>query len=233
MRTMTPEHLAPAAAWTVVLPVKGGPTAKSRLQHPRRPHLARAFALDAVTAVLSCASVATTVVVTGDRETAAAHAPLGAQVVVDPGAGLAGALQAGYRAADPDRPCALLLADLPSLRPLDLVRALTACEAVLRAGAAQATVPDADGSGTVLLAALRPSLLRPRFGAGSAAAHAAEAHVVADAPARLRRDVDTDEHLAEALALGVGAATAAVLAGSGQPRSTMAPREASFSPKCS
>ena len=98
-------------------------------------------------------------------------------------------------------------------------------------------MPDADGTGTVLLAAASPGALRPRFGPGSAAAHAREAVVLADAPVRLRRDVDTAAHLDEAVAHGVGPRTAAVLAavaGAGsrpQPRSTMAPSAASFSPK--
>lgn len=217
MSTMAPEDLTPASAgtgprWTVVLPVKGGPDAKSRLRHPARARLARAFALDATAAVLACPTVAAVVVVTADDAVAADHAALGARVVADPGTGLAAALAAGTAAAAPDAPCALLLADLPALRPAELGRTLATAAAVLAARAAQAVVPDADGTGTVMLAAARPAALRPRFGPGSAAAHARDAVVLPDAPAGLRRDVDTDAHLAAAVVLGVGPRTAAALA---------------------
>ena len=223
-----------SAGWTVVLPVKGGPGAKSRLGHPARADLAGAVALDTVAAVLACPRVSRVLVVTADGRVAADHAALGAIVVVDPGGGLAGALTAGANAARTvagrtvaarivadvevvgwPGPCALLLADLPSLRPEDVSVVLDACERLLGAGARQVTVPDADGTGTVLLAAGSASALRPRFGPGSAAAHAAEALVVPGAPVRMRRDVDTAEHLADAVRLGVGPRTAAVLAATG------------------
>ncbi len=229
------------ARWSVVLPVKGGAGAKSRLVHPKRVELSRAFALDAVHAVLGSPTVARVLVVTGDAQITAAHLALGADIVVDPGTGLQAALQAGAAAAAPDAPCALLLADLPALRAEDVDVALRACAEVLAdAGVEQVTVPDADGDGTVLLAAWRPVLLRPAFGPGSAAAHARMALVLHDAPARLRRDVDEEQHLRQVMLLGVGPRTAAVLrsgparrdAGpTAQVRSTIAPSEASLSPK--
>lgn len=198
--------------WTVVLPVKGGPSAKTRLGHPARAHLARAFALDAVAAVLACPAVAQVLVVTADDALADAHEALGARIVPDPGGGLHAALGAGRHAADPQAPCALLLADLPCLRADDLDRALTACTDLLAAGATQVTVPDADGGGTVLLAAATPTALRPAFGDGSARAHGLTSHVLVDVPDGVRRDVDTEPHLEAALGLGVGPRTAAVLA---------------------
>ena len=210
----SPDLATPPGGWTVVLPVKGGPGAKSRLGHPARADLAGAVALDTVAAVLACPHVSRVLVVTADTQVAAAHAALGALVVHDPGGGLAGALAAGAAAAPASR-CALLLADLPSLRPEDVSVVLDACERLLDAGARQVTVPDADGTGTVLLAAGSASALRPRFGPGSAAAHAADAVVVPGAPVRVRRDVDTAEHLAGAVRLGVGPRTAAVLAATG------------------
>lgn len=207
----------PLGRWTVVLPVKGGPGAKTRLGHPARTDLAGAVALDTVAAVLACPLVSRVLVVTADAQVAVAHGALGAQVVPDPGDGLTTALAAGAAAAAvagaaTDSPCALLLADLPSLRPEDLGDALAACAGLLAAGVQQVTVPDADGTGTVLLAAGSAAALRPRFGPGSAAAHAVEAAVLTAAPERVRRDVDTAEHLADAVRLGVGPRTAAVLA---------------------
>lgn len=229
MASPTPDDLP--AGWTVVLPVKGGPEAKSRLDHPGRAALARAVALDAVAAVVSCPRVARVLVVTADPVVAAEHGALGADVVVEPREGLAAALEAGLAAArqrDPLAPCALLLADLPSLRPDELAAALDACAGLLSDGAAQVVVPDADGTGTVLLAAARPEALRPRFGARSALAHARTSTVLTAVGAGVRRDVDTVAHLHEAVGHGVGPRTAEVLAG--QPRSTMAPSDASLSP---
>ena len=52
--------------------------------------------------------------------------------------------------------------------------------------------------------------LRPQFGVGSAAAHAASGAAALVADAALRTDVDTVEDLLAALALGVGAATASL-----------------------
>lgn len=239
-RVSTPRPTPGAVGgWTVVLPVKGGPAAKSRLDHPARDVLARAMALDAVEAVLACDRVGLVLVVTADPGTAAAHSALGAQVVADPGGGLDDAVAAGLAAAvgqAPHRPCALLLADLPALQPADMAVALDACGRLLGRDAPsadhQVTVPDADGTGTVLLAAAGPARLRPRFGTGSAAAHAADALVLTGAPDRLRRDVDTSAHLVEAVRLGVGPRTARALADvRPQARSTIAPSAASFSPK--
>ncbi|WP_336923012.1 2-phospho-L-lactate guanylyltransferase [Aquipuribacter sp. SD81] len=239
---------APAATahpgWTVVLPVKGGPGAKSRLVPPgpaRRADLARAVALDTVAAVLACRApdgpVADVVVVTADEPTAREHAALGARVVRDPGSGLDAAVLAGAATARPDRPCAVLLADLPSLRPDELVETLAGCARLLAGGAGQVVVPDADGTGTSLLAASRPQSLRPSFGAGSAARHEAlGARRLREAPWGVRHDVDTLAQLTELLEHGTGARTteaAGALRGAAQPRSTIAPSAASLSPKCS
>ena len=65
----------------------------------------------------------------------------------------------------------------------------------------------------MLLATRSLRRLVPRFGAGSAAAHEREGAVCLDLPLpSLRRDVDDEESLREALLLGVGRQTAALLA---------------------
>jgi 2-phospho-L-lactate guanylyltransferase len=73
-------------------------------------------------------------------------------------------------------------------------------------------VPDAEGTGTVLLTATPGHLLAPSFGAGSAARHATGATLLTPDLPRLRQDVDDVGSLAEAVQLGVGRHTAAVLA---------------------
>ena len=207
-----PHRPGPPGQWRVLLPVKGTAGAKSRLDVApgvSRTDLARAMALDAVTAVLACPEVAEVLVVTSDPMTADAVLRAGAEVEPDPGSGLGAAIDHGVAvlAARGDGPLAVLLADLPALRPDDLTAALTACAAY-----PSAYVPDAEGSGTVLLAAVRPDRLRPSFGAGSAARHDRVAHRLDLDRPRLRRDVDVQDSLRAAIALGVGPRTSAALA---------------------
>jgi 2-phospho-L-lactate guanylyltransferase len=202
----------------LVLPVKGGPQAKSRLGAP--PALAAAIALDCLDAVLACAAVGTCVVVSADVATQRSARLAGATVVPEsrPGSGLVAAIADGLAAASRRpwcaRPAAVLLADLPALRSEDLQTALEAARSVLDGdGAPMAVVPDADGTGTVLLAARTPARLDPAFGPGSFAEHRRRGAVPLPLDlARLRRDVDTPGDLDAALALGVGPRTTSALA---------------------
>ena len=208
--------------WRVVVPVKGTAAAKSRLSlvaGRRRYDLAVALALDTIAAAADTPGVRL-VVVTSDGLIAAEAEGLGAAVVPDPGTGLGAAIDAGVEQAARDGTAgvAVLLGDLPALRPADLAAALAACR---RAGTA--FVPDADGDGTVLLAATEPAWLRPAFGPGSAHAHAAHAaRLDLDLP-RLRRDADVAADLARAARLGVGARTAALLRAAPDLMDTAAP----------
>jgi 2-phospho-L-lactate guanylyltransferase len=205
-------------SWTLVLPVKGGPRAKTRLGAP--PSVAAALALDCLDAVLACDAVRNCVVVSADRATQRSARLAGAKVVTEsrPGSGLIAAVADGLAATSRrpwcGRPAAVLLADLPALRPEDLRAALDAARTALHGGRApMAAVPDADGTGTVLLAARTPARLDPAFGPDSFAEHLRRGAVPLplDLP-RLRRDVDTPGDLDAALALGVGPRTASALA---------------------
>ncbi|WP_151525128.1 2-phospho-L-lactate guanylyltransferase [Serinicoccus kebangsaanensis] len=198
--------------WRLVVPIQDADRAKSRLVAPHGVHradLARAIGMDTVAAVCAALPPASVTVVTSDPGAAAWAGQLGARAVPDPGSGLNAAIRAGLEdAAEQGPPAsgwAVLLGDLPCLRPEDLGRALA------RAGAHErAVVPDADGSGTVLLTSTA-GIPEPRFGAGSAARHGVDATVLdLDLP-RLRRDVDTADDLALALRLRVGPRTTAVL----------------------
>jgi 2-phospho-L-lactate guanylyltransferase len=66
-----------------------------------------------------------------------------------------------------------------------------------------------------MLTALPGTDLEPRFGPDSLTRHRDGGAVVISSPELVRaaRDVDTASHLAEAVALGVGSATAKVLEG--------------------
>lgn len=170
--------------WTIVIPVKGTPSAKSRLGGD--PELALAIALDTVSAALAVGNVIVVTPLGGPFE------DLGARVVADPGSGLNGAIAAGI-AEGGTGPVAALLGDVPAMRSEELADALEAAERHPRS-----FVPDADADGTVLIAALRASDLQPAFGLDSRARHLAAGYVELDFPADsgLRRDVDTPAQLA-------------------------------------
>lgn len=205
--------------WRLVVPVKQADQAKTRLHAPAplaRPDLARAIALDTLEAVCRALPPADVLAVTSDEVVAPGAAALGARVVPDPGAGLNAAVRAGIRAAlcpavtagTPPPGVAVLLGDLPALRPDDLLAALRDCAAHDRA-----IVPDHDGTGTVLLTAAPGILLEPGFGPGSATRHAASATLLTPDLPRLRRDVDDLADLQAATTLGVGPRTAQLLHG--------------------
>jgi 2-phospho-L-lactate/phosphoenolpyruvate guanylyltransferase len=198
----------------VVVPVKRLGLAKSRLYavgRPRPEHeeLALSLALDTVSAALAAPGVARVLVVTDDPAAAAAVTASGAVVLPDePDAGLNPALAYGATVAARTAPAdgvALLSADLPALRPAELDAALA-----LAAGYERAFVPDADGTGTTLLATAPGLPVRPRYGPGSARAHRAAGAVelAGDWPT-LRHDVDTAADLRAAASLGLGPATTA------------------------
>lgn len=177
----------PATNWTVVVPVKGGPAAKSRFggQPADRAALALAMALDTVEVALTVAAV----IVVAPTALAAAFEELGATVVDDPGEGLIAAIEAGLAATNKHSGSAVLLGDVPAVRPDELRQVLTiATDRVM--------VADADGTGTVLIAAPAGVPHEVRFGAGSRNAHLAAGYreLLEPLPG-LRRDVDVAENL--------------------------------------
>jgi coenzyme F420-0:L-glutamate ligase/2-phospho-L-lactate guanylyltransferase len=202
-----PDGSPGALAWTVVIPVKGTASAKSRLG--ASPGLALAIALDSVDAAVAAAASAHPswrVIVVTTAAMAPSFEALGAELVLDDERGLTMAIALGITAAG-DGPVAVMLGDLPALRPEELVHALA-----LAAQHPHAFVADADDDGSVLITALDAAAHRPAFGAHSRAAHRAAGYVQLSIPvdSGLRRDVDTPEHLAE-LASRLGPRTAALL----------------------
>ncbi|GAA3818683.1 2-phospho-L-lactate guanylyltransferase [Streptomyces coacervatus] len=204
--------------WTLVIPLKPLSRAKSRLSDTAadelRPGLALAFAQDTVAAALACPAVRDVAVVTDDALAGRELAALGARIVPDePQGGLNAALAHGaaaVRTARPESPVAALNADLPALRPLELLRVLDAAAKFPRAFLA-----DAAAIGTTLLAATPHYELHPSFGTDSRARHRASGAVELPLTAvdSVRQDVDTGADLRAALALGVGPHTAAASAG--------------------
>lgn len=192
--------------FVVLLPVKSPGLGKSRLRVPEhlRPGLAEAFALDALDAARGTPGVVEVVVVTSDAGFAQRCAELGVATLPD-GDGLNESLVAAAHAVrrrHPDAVPVALCADLPCLRADDLAPALDQ----VAAGGAW-FVADAGGSGTTTYAAPYDDFA-PRFGPGSARAHAtAGARAVVGELATLRHDVDDQESLLRAVELGPGART--------------------------
>lgn len=195
--------------FVALIPVKSPALGKSRLVGVAdRPGLARAIALDTITAARDSAAVRRVLVVTDDDFAPAAR-DLGVDVLADPGTGLNPALRAGSAQAAarwPELRPVALLADLPALTAALLDIALASV------GGPPAYCRDADGTGTTLYTASYADF-DPRFGIDSADAHAATGAVAIQGElAGLRRDVDDLRSLEAARALGLGPASTALLA---------------------
>ena len=205
-------------AWTVLIPVKGAPAAKSRLgpavDDDSRAVLARAFALDTIAAALATPSVARVIVVGEDPALAGGaeflHESTGPSAAGE-ARGLGSAIRQGIAAARAEVPVAVavLLGDLPGLHPAELGRALDAA-----ARHPLAFVRDADGTGSTLATAAPGVPFEPRFGPDSAARHLASgfAELAASDLPGLTRDVDTVDGLVTVLHHGVGDHTAEAVA---------------------
>jgi 2-phospho-L-lactate guanylyltransferase len=202
--------------YAVLVPVKPPAVAKSRLAplgDGVRRDLASAFAMDTVSALLSCETVSRVLVVTDDHVLARALSDLGADVVPDGTSDLNGSLvqaAAEMHRRDPELRLAVVCADLPALRPDEITSALTAAAAT-----GMSFVADADRVGTTVVMASDIEEFRPAFGEGSRRRHldgGAHEVNVDDVPS-VRRDVDDPHDLADALALGVGTRTSLVATG--------------------
>ena len=198
---------ARSLAWVVLVPMRALPGAKSRLIDAADDTLGHVRLVAAIRSdTLAAASAAAGVAVVVPVVDAPGVTELASFVQAQPGLN-GGLAEAARWAAQrwPGYGLAVLVGDLPALRPQDLGAALAAA-----AEQPHAFVADAPGTGTTLLTAAPGALLNPEFGPGSAARHA-RAGVHLPAAAGLRADVDTAEDLRAALRLGIGPATAAVL----------------------
>jgi len=205
------------ATHVLLLPVKPPARGKSRLSRfsglsdAVRRRLAEAFALDTAEACLTASSVGAVLAVTDDALFSKELTSLGCVAIPD---GVSDDLnqtlvQAAAEASRrwPDLVPVALAGDLPALRAADLDTALSSVPA-----GRPAYVSDAEGVGTTLYTA-GVDEFAPRFGEGSRAAHdEAGALPVAGDLATLRRDVDALPDLRQAIPLGLGRRTAAVVA---------------------
>ena len=210
-----------AVRWTVLVPVKALPRAKSRLagfspDADSHANLVRAMREDTMRAARDAPNVARVLRI-GDR-------PSVEHDLVQERPGLNAAVVEGARHARERWPAdavAALVGDLPALTLAELAQALDAAARHRRA-----FVADSSGTGTTLLTAAAGTDLEPAFGPGSAARHASRA-VPLPAGEGLRQDVDTEADLRAALLLGVGPRTTAAIAATQQASSAVHPERAS------
>ena len=200
--------------WSVLIPFKGAPGAKSRftqdgISGDARAQLAEAFLTDVVNAVLGCARVTSLTVVTPRANSVPT---LGEGVVVreepDGTHGLNAAVSWGLSHVAPTgRSVAVITGDLPLLTAGELSEIFELAEAHERS-----LVPDADGTGTTMLLFREWSPIEPQFGPGSRIAHERLGFVTLelDPASGARRDVDTVAQLST-LPAAPGSATNAVL----------------------
>jgi 2-phospho-L-lactate/phosphoenolpyruvate guanylyltransferase len=191
--------------WTVIVPLKALPHAKGRLaaatvNADAHAQLVEAMREDTLRAARSTTAAARVVVVADRSE------QLGADLVQSRPGLNAGLAEAARHASErwPEDGVAVLVGDLPALRPTELDAALADA-----AHHPRAYVPDAPGTGTTLLTARPGVALRPEFGIGSASRHAQDAVALPAGPG-LRADVDTPEDLAVAARIGFGPSTRSV-----------------------
>ncbi|WP_246836297.1 2-phospho-L-lactate guanylyltransferase [Nesterenkonia sp. NBAIMH1] len=201
---------ADSDGFRLVVPVRRPSSGKTRLaaelgSPPLAGELAEAAARDTLEAVSRCPRVHSVLLVTDD---AAWSAGLPCDVHVQARAGLNAAVRAGLTCLGETRRTAVMLGDLPALRPDDLGEALDRARSAPRG-----FVSDRYGTGTVLLTASAGARHRPRFGTGSALLHRTSGYTELTVPAAstLRHDVDTLADLRRAAELGLGPHTARVV----------------------
>jgi len=186
-----------------ILPVKRFSRAKQRLgasvTDPLRQRLAHAMLADVLLALAQSASIERTIVVTREREAAAAAREHGASVLEDEaerGQPAAAALGVRLAMAEGFERVLCVPGDCPALDPAEL-------DALLQAPSderAVVIVPDRHGTGTNGLLLSPPDAIAPSFGAGSCERHHALA-LAAGVPCRVERlpslllDIDTGADL--------------------------------------
>jgi 2-phospho-L-lactate guanylyltransferase len=224
--------------WLVVVPLKGGDEAKSRLgdDPARRRGLALAMAIDTATALAASDYVDAVVLLTADEEFASeVRAGVAATrpdtttkltVRAQPGSSLNEALDR-VMSESVERHRGIVVGDLPTLAVADVDDLLSA---TARTGQ-PVFVRDDAGSGTTALLLPADRSVRPAFGVDSAQTHSWSGAGEAVAADGWRFDVDTAADLRAALTSDrLGLVTAAVLAtapGPGSGQATVSHFEAS------
>jgi 2-phospho-L-lactate guanylyltransferase len=188
-----------------------------------RVGLAQAFAQHVLAALKTAPGVSRVVVITDSDETSRLAKALGCESLDDPTSELNDAIKFAAESISGESPICIWVSDLPCLQSDDVAAVLAQAADVFASGQVQvgrgggqmqvgrgptqAFVPDDKTVGTTALMARAPKYLTPRFGLDSAAAHEAAGATRLPGTPRARLDVDTQDDLRSAIALGVGPAT--------------------------
>jgi 2-phospho-L-lactate guanylyltransferase len=207
----------------LIIAVKRLAAAKTRLapvfSAPTRERVVLAMLIDTMTAAAKTPALHSITVVTPDDVAAEAARALGADVLADPtpedhpdplNHAVAAAESAVASAPQAPPNIVVLQGDLPAMQTHELTEAIAAARAYPRS-----FVADRHGSGTVALFAFGERV-QPAFGPDSAQRHRHSGAIELTGPwPGMRCDIDTPDDLRVARALGVGAATARVVARGG------------------
>ncbi|MBS4754556.1 2-phospho-L-lactate guanylyltransferase [Nocardioides sp. zg-ZUI104] len=183
----------------VVVPVKQLDAAKSRLSSDPglRRRMAVALCRSTLTVAARCASPERVFVLTRDEDVVDLAQQMGVGVLLDVGTDLNSALDAGLdvlRRTRPEATVAVLVADLPHLRPAELRRVLMTAQR----STAPRHVPDRHGTGTTFVSLPPGRRLAMAFGGHSADRFARRGSVpIVAAPPGIRADLDTSDDLSD------------------------------------
>lgn len=205
--------MASQGTWTAIIPIRSFTEGKTRLSTPQATtsSLIQAFADDVIHACSTCSEISRTVVVSPDPQVLALAQERGCEVFEEHGAtGINEAIASARRIID--GPVIAILGDTPCITGEILTMVLQEAR-----DHGTSFVADASGVGSTMWCVQPTSSATSHFGHHSRAEHrahgAAELGARNPSPewARARRDVDTDIDLWDAIRLGLGPATSALL----------------------
>ena len=205
--------MASQGTWTAIIPIRSFTEGKTRLTIPSADTRAiiEAFADDVIHACSTCPEISRTVVVSPDPQVLALAQERGCEIFHEQGAtGINGAIDSAR--ANIEGPIIAVLGDTPCITGAILTMVLQQAR-----DHSTSFVADASGVGSTMWCAQPTSTATSQFGHHSRAEHRAHgavelgAHNASPEWARARRDVDTDIDLWDAIRLGVGPATSALL----------------------
>lgn len=205
--------MASQERWTAIIPIRSFTEGKTRLTIPRAntPSLIAAFADDVIHACSTCPEISRTVVVSPDPQVLALAQERGCEILQEQGAtGINEAINLAR--ANIDGPVIAILGDTPCITGDILTMVLLEAR-----DHRTSFVADASGVGSTMWCADTTSSATSHFGHHSRAEHRAHgavevgAHNASPEWARARRDVDTDIDLWDAIRLGLGPASSALL----------------------
>ena len=209
--------MASQGTWTAIIPIRSLTEGKTRLRTPQAttPSLIQSFADDVIRACSTCPEISRTVVVSPDPQVLALAQARGCGILEEQGAtGINEAITLAR--TNIEGPVIAILGDTPCITGEILTMVL---EEARDHSASYSTsfVADAAGVGSTMWCVQPPSSATSHFGHHSRAEHRAHGAIelgtsqASPAWARARRDVDTYIDLWDAIRLGLGPASSALL----------------------